>query len=126
MEICMRKSLATSLLLASALVGTMAPSFAGDDTFENICQFPWRVAGSGVGTVVGVPLGAVKDGVRGSEKATKWVAEKLGNADGTGQLWVGAIVGGPVGFVGGGAYGRFDGGVHGARTGYEKPFSKDA
>src|SRR5262245_26469675 len=126
MEICMRKKLATSLLLASTLIGTMvAPSFAGDDTFQNICFFPVRVLGSGVSTVLGLPLGAVKDGVKGARQSTEWVAEKLGNKDGTGQLWVGAIVGGPFGLLGGGAYGCFDGGWHGMKTGYEKPFSKD-
>ena len=124
----MRNKIATSIMLASALIGTMvAPTFAADDdTFQNICFFPVRVAGLGVGSVVGVPLGAVKDGVRGAEKSTKWVAGKLGNEDGVYQQWFGAILGGPFGLVGGSAYGCFDGLWHGMKTGYEKPFSKDA
>ena len=127
MEICMLKKLASSFVLASALVGTMvAPSYADDDTFKTVCLFPVRVLGSGVGTVVGVPLGAVKDGTKGAIMSTKWVAGKLGNEDGMYQQWTGAIVGGPFGIVGGAAYGCFDGGWHGMKTGYEKPFSKEA
>lgn len=98
----MLKKLASSFILASALVGTMvAPSYADDDTFKTICLFPVRVLGSGVGSVVGVPLGAVKDGTKGAIKSTKWVAGKLGNEDGVYQQWTGAIVGGPFGNCGG-------------------------
>jgi len=42
------------------------------------------------------------------------------------QQWTGAIVGAPFGIVGGAAYGMFDGCWHGMKTGFEKPFSKDA
>lgn len=134
----MLKKLATSFMLASALVGalvlptlaqnakTTATSAGSDDTFQNIVFFPVRVVGSGVGLAVGIPLGAVKDGVKGAQMGTKWVAGKLGNEDGVYQNWVGALVGGPVGLAGGSAYGTFDGGWHGIVTGYEKPFSTEA
>ena len=80
----MLKKIASSFILASALVGTMvAPSYADDDTFKNICLFPVKVVGSGVGAVVGVPLGAVKDGTKGAIKSTTWVAGKLGNYRGS-------------------------------------------
>jgi hypothetical protein len=68
MEICMLNKLASSFILASALVGTIvAPCLAGDDesTFQSIVNIPVRVVGAGVGGTVGVPLGAVKDGVKG-------------------------------------------------------------
>jgi hypothetical protein len=127
------KKLATSFMLASALVGAMVlPTFAAntatssDDTFQNIVFFPVRVVGSSVGFVMGVPLGAVKDGVKGAQMGTKWVAGKLGNEDGTYQTVAGAILGAPFGILGGGAYGTFDGGWHGIVAGYEKPFSKDS
>ena len=123
----MLKKLASSFILASALVGAMvAPSYADDDTFKTVCLFPVKVLGSGVGTVVGVPLGAVKDGTKGAMMSTKWVAGKLGNEDGQYQQWTGALVGGPFGVVGGAAYGCFDGAWHGMKTGFEKPFSKEA
>ena len=123
----MLKKLASSFLIAAAMVGTMAaPSHADEDTFRQIVFLPVRLVGSGVGTVVGVPLGMVKDGTRGSIMATKWVADKLGDEDGTPHQVVGGIVGGPFGLVGGGAYGVFDGGWHGMKTGFEQPFSKDA
>jgi membrane protein YqaA with SNARE-associated domain len=128
------KKLATSFMLASALVGaTVLPSFAqassagaSDDTFQNIVFFPVRVLGSAVGTAWGVPLGMVKDGTKGAIMSTKWVAGKLGNEDGVYQQWAGAILGAPFGIAGGAAYGTFDGGWHGMTTGYEKPFSKEA
>jgi hypothetical protein len=123
----MFKKLATSFMLASALVGAMvAPAFADDSTFQQICLFPVRVAGSATSTVVGVPEGAVKDGVKGAMMSTKWVAGKLGDENGTYQNWFGAVLGGPFGLLGGGAYGVFDGAWHGMKTGYEKPFSKEA
>lgn len=123
----MLKKIASSFLVATALVGSMAaPSFADDDTFRNIVFFPVRVVGMGVGTVAGVPLGMVKDGTKGSIMATKWVADKLGDENGMYHQMVGGVLGGPFGLVGGGAYGAFDGGWHGMKTGYEQPFSKDA
>jgi len=123
----MLKKIAFPLLVATTLVGTLAtPSFADDSTFQTICFFPVRVLGCGVGSIVGVPLGMVKDGNRGAIKATKWVAEKLGDENGKYHQVAGAIVGGPFGLVGGAAYGAFDGGWHGLETGYKQPFSKDA
>ncbi|MGH9548948.1 MAG: hypothetical protein ACRD3W_06215 [Terriglobales bacterium] len=123
----MLKKLASSFVAASALVGTMmVPALADDDTFKTICQFPVRVVGSGVGTVLGVPLGAVKDGVKGWNKGMGYTAGKLGNEDSSGPRFFGAVFGGPIGFLGGATYGTFDGSWHGMRTGYSKPFSKDA
>lgn len=123
----MVRKFATSFILASTLVGAVvAPSFASDDTFQSICFFPVRVIGSGVGSVLGVPEGVVKDGVKGAMLSTKWLANKLGDEDGSYQTWAGAIFAAPFGIVGGGAYGTFDGGWHGMKTGYEKPFSKDS
>jgi hypothetical protein len=127
MEICMLNKLASSFILASALVGTMmAPSFAGDDTFKSVCQFPLRVVGAGVGTVIGVPMGAFKDSAVGFGKGESWVAGKIGNEDGNFPKVIGCLIGGPVGFVGGAGYGCFDGTVHGFKSGYSKPFSKDS
>ena len=134
----MYKQLATSFMLASALIGAMvSPSFAANakstaqassssDTFQSIVFFPVRVVGSAVGLAVGVPEGVYKDGVKGAIMSTKWVAGKLGNETGTYQTVAGAIVGAPFGIVGGSAYGTFDGGWHGIVTGYEQPFSKSA
>ena len=127
----MFKKLATTLVLASALVGAVSPAFAAsanasDDTFQSVCFFPVRVVGSTAGFLVGIPLGMVKDGTKGAIMSTKWVAGKLGDENGTYQQWAGAILGGPWGILGGSAYGTFDGGWHGMSTGYSKPFSKEA
>lgn len=123
----MVKKVASSLVLAVALAGSIvAPSYADDSTFQQIVQFPVKVLGSAVSTVIGVPEGAVKDGVKGAQMSTKWVAGKLGDEDGKGQTFFGAVLGGPVGLVGGAAYGCFDGGWHGMKTGFEKPFTKES
>ena len=127
MEIYMRNKLASSFMLALALGTTLVlPSFADDDTFKTIVMFPWKVAGSCVGTVVGVPEGMVKDGVKGCMMSQQWTTEKLGNKDSKVANWCGAALGGPFGLVGGACYGSFDGGWHGMKTGYTKPFSQDA
>jgi len=123
----MLRKIASSFLIASALVGSMAaPSKADDSTFQNIVYFPVRVIGSSVVLVVGVPLGFTKDGTKGYIKATQWVAGKAGNEDEKYHQIFGGIGGGPFGLIGGGAYGMFDGMVHGAKSGYSEPFSKEA
>ncbi len=125
----MRKKLLSSLSLSLALAGSMVvPTLAADDNdmFRSILNFPLKVAGSCVGTAVGIPEGMVKDGVKGAIKSTRWAAGKLGNEDGLCTQMLGAVVAGPFGLVGGSGYGVVDGGVHGVKVGYEKPFSKDA
>lgn len=123
----MHKKLAASFMLALTVVGSMvAPSYADDTTFQAVCLFPVRLVGSGVSTVLGVPLGMAKDGTKGSIIATKWGAGKLGNEDGKYQTIFGAMLAGPFGLAGGATYGAFDGAWHGMRTGYEKPFTKDS
>jgi hypothetical protein len=120
----MLKKLASSFILASAIVATaIAPSFADDETFKDITQFKFKVVGSVVGGVVGVPLGAVKDGVKEGRKATRFVAKTMGNEDCEFYNLVGLTVGAPFGFVGGAAYGSVDGLVHGFKSGYDKPFT---
>lgn len=123
----MRKKLASSLILASAIAGVSTmPTCADDDMFKSVMCFPWKVAGCIVGTTVGVPEGMVKDSVKGAMKSTKWAAGKLGDEKGYCQQSVGGLVAGPFGFVGGGAYGAFDGAIHGMKVGYSKPFTKEA
>jgi hypothetical protein len=123
----MRKKIVSSLVLASAICGmTSLPSNADDDMFKTVTCFPWKVAGSVVGTAVGVPEGMVKDSVQGAMKSTKWAAGKLGDEKGAYQQSVGGMFAGPFGFVGGGVWGVFDGAVHGMKVGYDKPFSKEA
>jgi hypothetical protein len=127
LEKLMLRKIAFSLVLAAGLGGaTIAPSFASDDTFQDIVLFPVKAVGSGFGLVLGIPLGAAKDSVKGGWSGTTFVAKALGNEDGTGQQVVGSVIGGPVGFVGGAAYGMFDGAVHGAKSGFSSPFGKDS
>jgi hypothetical protein len=127
LERLMRNRIASSFVIAIAFSGAaIAPAFASDDMFENIVQFPVRVVGSGFGAVVGVPLGAFRDSVKGWMAGTKMVAGGLGNAEGCVQQIVGGATGGPVGFVGGAAFGTVDGAVHGLKAGFGSPFGKDS
>ena len=123
----MRKRLACSLAMASAFIFTsIAPSFAGDEYCKGICGFPLRLAGCGISTVLGVPLGSFKDSVKGGQAAAKYVAKTLGNEDGDLHMLVGYVVGAPAGATFGAAVGSVDGLVHGFKTGYDKPFSSDS
>jgi hypothetical protein len=123
----MRKKIVSSLVLATAIVGIASlPSKADDDMFKSVMCFPWKVAGSLVGTTVGVPEGMVKDSVKGAMKTTKWGAGKLGDEKGGFQQSFSGMFVGPFGLVGGGVYGVFDGAYHGMKAGYDKPFSKEA
>jgi len=122
----MQKKSVANILMASAIFGcSVLPCFAGVEA-DDVTTFPIKVVGSGVSTVLGVPLGATKGGVQGSIKTTKYVAKAIGNEDGTAHLIVGSVVGGPFGAVGGAAYGCVTGLVHGAKTGYAHPFSKES
>ena len=111
MEKYMLKKMMLSTVAASVILGgSYLPCFAEGDTFENICLFPVRLVGSTVGTIVGVPEGAVKDGVRGAIKSTKLVAGKLGNEDGKYQPTAAAdgFLGGVGSLLGSTTAGIFD------------------
>lgn len=123
----MRKRLAYSFAMASAFIfGTVSPSFAGDECSKSMAQLPLKVAGCGISTVLGVPLGTFKDSVKGGQAGAKYVAKTLGNEDGDLHMLVGYVVGAPTGAAVGGAIGSVDGLVHGFKTGYDKPFSKES
>ena len=127
LEIGMLNRLACSFIVASAFIGVIGiPSFAGDDTVRSVVQFPVRATGCGLSTVLGAPLGATRDSVRGGQAAAKFVAKTLGNEDGDMHMLVGYAAGGPFGVIGGATCGSVKGLVHGFKTGYDKPFSKDS
>ncbi len=123
----MVKKFASYIAVVATVIGSsVLPSLADDSTAYKIKCFPYKVVGSSLSTVAGLPLGFTKGAVEGSMKTTKIVANKLGDEDGGWQLLAGSVVGGPFGVVGGAAYGSVAGVIHGAKTGYEKPFSMDS
>lgn len=123
----MLKKFVPNMLVASAIIGSsVLPSFAASVGAGDVCAFPFKVVGCGLGTVAGVPLGVTKGGVQGSIKTTKYVAKTMGNEDSMLRLAAGAVVGGPFGAAGGASYGCVKGVIHGAKSGYNKPFSKES
>jgi hypothetical protein len=121
------KKIVSYVAVAATIIGSsVLPSMAGDDKVANVVGFPFKVTGSALSTVWGVPLGMTKGGVEGSMKTTKYVAGKLGDEECPCKLVAGSILGGPFGVVGGAAYGSVAGAIHGAKTGYEKPFSMES
>jgi len=122
----MQKKLAFSFALTSALLGALVTPTLAAEELRSAAHFPVKLAGCGLGTVLGVPLGSAKDSVKGGQSAAKYVARTLGNEDGDFQMLAGYLVGAPFGVVGGAAYVSVDGMVHGFKTGYDRPFSKDA
>ncbi len=122
------KKLVSYFAVAAAIIGSsVLPSLAEDDSMvENVCAFPFKVTGAALGTVWGVPLGMTKGGVEGGMKTTKYVAGKLGNEDSTLRLAASSVIAGPFGVVGGAAYGSVTGVIHGAKAGYNHPFSMEA
>lgn len=121
----MVKKFASYVAVAATVIGSSAPCFA-DDMAGKALAFPFKVTGSAISTVWGVPLGLTKGGVEGSMKTTKMVADKMGDKECPVKTAVAAVVGGPFGAVGGGAVGSVKGAIHGAKTGYEKPFSMES
>ncbi|HEY9714478.1 MAG TPA: hypothetical protein V6C72_13510, partial [Chroococcales cyanobacterium] len=71
-------ALGLSLLMAA---GTMLPALAGDgglDTSVDGCMLVTRVAGSGVGLVVGTPIAVVRHTSKEYVAMTSSVADKIG------------------------------------------------
>lgn len=121
----MVKKFVSYVAVAATIIGAGLPAMA-DGFVEDACAFPFKVTGSALSTAWGVPLGVTKGGVEGSMKATKFVAGKMGNEECPVRLTAAAVLGGPFGAVGGAAVGSVKGVVHGAKSGYEKPFSMDS
>jgi len=122
----MVKKFVSYVAVTATVIGvSVLPSFA-DDMAGKALAFPFKVTGSSISTIWGVPLGLTKGGVEGGMKTTKIVADKMGDKECPVKTTVAAVVGGPFGVVGGAAYGSVAGAIHGAKTGYEKPFSMES
>src|ERR1700722_5927727 len=123
----MVKKFVSYAAVAAAIIGSsMLPSLADDSKVESACAFPFKVTGAALSTVWGVPIGMTKGGVEGGMKTTKYAAGKMGNEECPLRLAACSLIAGPFGVVGGAAYGSVTGAIHGAKTGYEKPFSVES
>lgn len=82
------------------------------------------VAATSAAIICGGINGPIDDGYHWFLKGTKHVAGKFGDEKGPGQIAAAVPIGGSVGLVLGACYGVLDGAWHGAKTGWEKPFSR--
>ena len=121
----MVKKFASYVAVAATIIGSsVLPTLALDA--GEVMAIPFKVVGSSLSTVAGAPLGMTKGGVEGGMKTTKYVADKMGDKECPVKTTIAAVVGGPFGVVGGAAVGGVKGVIHGAKTGYDKPFSMES
>lgn len=80
--------------------------------------FPVRLVSMASAIFWDVPTASFQDAIRGAVGGTRCVARNIGKEDGTYELMVGGVTGGPVGMVGGSAYGVLHGFGYGAKHGF--------
>ncbi len=121
------------LLFSTIIVGflispALLPAYALDYEAKPVnwlIQAPTRTVGAiSGGAVCGLFSGPVDDGFNAGKKATTHIAGAFGDEKGRVQQLVAAPIGYPLGFVVGGVRGFGRGIVHGAKAGWDKPFSR--
>ncbi len=80
--------------------------------------FPVRLISMVATMAWDTPTGMFQDGVKGAIGGTRLVARNIGNENGTYELIVGGLTGGPIGLVAGGAYGVLHGMAYGMHRGF--------
>ncbi len=122
----MRKIVLASLVAALGLVSVCSsiPGIAYPARPESarvwyeIEYFPVRLISMVTCIVWDAPTGMFQDSIKGAIGGTRVVARNIGNENGTYELIVGGLTGGPVGLVAGGAYGILHGFAYGAHHGF--------
>lgn len=122
----MKKIVLTSLLTLAGLVllAGSIPGFAYPARPESarvwyeVEYFPVRLVSMVSAIMWDVPTGMFQDSIKGAIGGTRLVARNVGKENGTYELIVGGLTGGPVGMVAGGAYGMLHGFAYGARHGF--------
>ncbi len=111
-------------LVSPALLPAQALDYEAKPV-NNIINAPTRTLGAITGgAVCGLFSGPVDDGFHAGKTATTHIAGAFGDEKGRVQQLVAAPVGYPLGFVVGGVRGFGRGIVHGAKAGWDKPFSR--
>ena len=123
------KRLLSSTIIAGCLISSaLTPVYALDYEAKPInwlIQAPVRTVGAvSGGAVCGLFSGPVDDGFHAGKTATTHIAGAFGNEKGRVQQIVAAPVGYPLGFLVGGVRGFGRGVIHGAKAGWDKPFSR--
>ncbi len=123
------KRLLSSTIIAGFLISpALTPVYALDYEAKPInwlIKAPFRAVGAvSSGAVCGIFSGPVDDGFHAGKTATTHIAGAFGDEKGRVQQAVAAPVGYPLGILVGGVRGFGRGVMHGAKKGWEKPFSR--
>ncbi len=123
-----RRILCSALFVSGLISPALSPALALDYEAKPVnwvIKAPIRTVGalSGMATC-GLFSGPVDDGFHQAKKSTSKLAGAFGDENGAPEIAVAAPTVGPVGLMVGGVKGVFKGAVHGAKVGWEKPFSR--
>ena len=121
----MKKTIIALLIAATGIVSSsFCTGFAYPQRPESatvwyeIEYFPVRLISMVTAVAWDVPTGTFQDGIRGAIGGTRCVARNIGKEDGTYELLVGGLTGGPVGLVAGSAFGVLHGFTYGMKHGF--------
>jgi len=124
----LNRLLSSTIIVACLTSPALAPAYGLDYEAKQInwaLEAPKKTAGAiSGGAVCGLFCGPVDDGFHAGKTATTHIAGMFGDEKGRVQQLVAAPVGYPLGFVVGGVRGFGRGIVHGAKAGWDKPFSR--
>lgn len=123
------KRLLSSAIIVSCLISpALTPVYGLDYEAKPVnwvITTPFKAVGAVSGAVVcGLFSAPVDDGFHAGKTATTYIAGAFGDEKGRVEQLAAAPVGYPVGFVVGGVRGVGRGFLHGAKKGWEKPFSR--
>jgi hypothetical protein len=109
-------------------IAAMVPAYALDYEAKPIkwcIEAPFRTVGAlSGGAVCGLVTAPIDDGFHTGKRATKRLAGTFGDENGNMEILAAAPIMGPSATVAGGAHGFVRGMWHGAKLGWEKPFSR--
>ncbi len=126
--IFIQRLLSSAIIVGFLISPTLLPAQALDyeaKPINNVIRAPFKALGAITGgAVCGLFSGPVDDGFHAGKKTTTEIAGKFGDEKGRTEQLVAAPIGYPLGFVVGGVRGMGRGFIHGAKAGWDKPFSR--
>lgn len=123
-----RRLLSLAIIMVCLISPALIPVYSLDyeaKPINKVLHAPAKVVGAISGAVVcGLFSAPIDDGFHAGKRATTHVAGAFGDENGKTEQLAAAPVTYPVGFVVGGVRGVGRGFIHGAKKGWDKPFSR--